>query len=134
MKKEFKLGPLQELWLSQLEKYPERKMVGSLGKKTNGRNYQACCLGELHLCYYRLQKKKLPFEGGDIWDGDHDTLLAYSFKKYGLRSDNGRILSLHGRYFKGHKNLANANDNGVTWPEIAAFIRKYPERVFTKSV
>lgn len=140
MKNKFKLGPLQELWLSQLEKYPERKMEGQLGEGSS-RKYKACCLGELHLCAFRLKKKVLPFLNGQIIDCNReersDSTLEVSYKQYGLNDEIGTIKG-KGVYVKSIKayvnDLSYANDNGVSWTEIAEFIRKYPEKVFTKSV
>ena len=130
-----KLGPIQTLWLEQLEKHPERQMSKSLGFG-DARNYKACCLGELLICKSRIKKLKFPFFDGELLDGDYfrggspELELENSWQELGLRGSSG-ALKLQ---FKGHDCLADANDNEMTWPEIAKFIRENPDAVFTKSV
>jgi hypothetical protein len=84
-------------------------------------------LGELHLCNSRLKKKRLPFRDRAIYDGGV-YFLEESYLKYGLITYEGAI--------KGsNKTLSSLNDEGdMSWPEIAKFIRKNPEKVFTISV
>ena len=63
-----------------------------------------------------------------------------TFDELGLRSNNGKILD--GWVYRGvdvlkYKTihcLADANDNGIAWVEIADFIENNPEKVFTKSL
>lgn len=128
----FEMGPLQKLWVASLRKHPERQMKESLGHG-DAKEYKACCLGELHLCYNRMKHKKLPFDQGnrifDIKDGSF-SYLTDSWKKYGLRSDNGELRNS----VKNTGSLAALNDNGISWTEIADIIEKDPGNVFTKSV
>lgn len=133
METTFKLGPLQTLWLQQLRKYPERQTIYILGKGTP-KSYKACCLGEIHLCAARLAKKKLPFVNGEIYDGDDQT-LNNSFNKYGLKDRTGHCIKNEFNTSKGmFSQLSGANDEGVTWTEIADIIEKDPTNFFTKSV
>lgn len=129
-----KLGKLQILWLKNLREHPERQINCILGKGTP-RSYQACCLGELHVCYYRMKGKPLPFIKDIITDGDSGRVLLTSYVKYGLVSElgqpiNGDIMIDGVNY----KHLAHANDAGVSWTKIADYIEANAEKVFTKSV
>lgn len=109
-----------------------------LGQGTS-RNYKACCLGEAVLCRARMAGHKVSDlfvesvdEDTQIFDGEERTVLSYSTIKYfGFYDSSGRIKR---RKLKGHIQLTGANDNGVTWPEIATFVRKYPEAVFSKEL
>lgn len=162
MENKFELGPLQKMWVAALRAHPERQGRGYLGRlnkdsrtlHTTG-DYRACCLGELHLCYHRLNNLPLPLDdSGSIFDqSDRNpadgsySFLSSSYKRYGLRDEYGsfsvaRCMS-DGivRHF-GHmdigsfyvSSLSQANDNGATWIEIADFIENNPEVVFTHSV
>ena len=130
-----KLGKLQKMWIASLREHPERQYRWRLGKGTP-EDYQACCLGELHLCAYRMKGEELPFYDGVVRDGDRVDQLGASYRKYGLRSQGG-VLSVS-VYLPGYTtmfySLAAMNDNGVTWAEIADFVEANPELVFTKSV
>lgn len=129
---------LHKLWIKQLRKYPKRQITGQLGRGTP-RFYNACCLGELLVCKHRLEKKKLPFHEGYIVDvnkelDQHDAeMLGHSFKELGLRSDIGAlqdVAEINGKKFFA---LAQMNDYGVSWPEIADYIEQNPENVFAES-
>lgn len=150
----FKFGPVQKLWLEQLKKYPERQTRGILGVG-NPRNYEACCLGELLLCKYRVAKKKLPFSemGCIVEEGRYGSgsILHRSFDSVGLTDKKGTIrfskipdeadlhysslnkLSNTGNV-RNHKSLTVLNDLGMSWPDIADFVERFPEAVFIKSV
>src|SRR6187551_1661657 len=99
------LGPLQKLWIASLREHPERQTMFSLGRRhtEDGKPYEACCLGELHLCYHRMNHKKLPFNfDGIIVDGRDELGLGNSWALYGLRSNEGRLLEsvlVNGRRF-----------------------------------
>lgn len=124
-------SPLISLWLSQLEQYPERQTKTILGEGTP-RKYKACCLGEAELCIHRIAKTKLPFVKtssqlpDQIFSGVEEQVLSKeSYEKLKLRNDKGSILN--GKY----SSLTYMNDDGgITWPEIAKFIRENPEKVF----
>lgn len=124
------LTKLQKFWLEQLKKHPMRQARGSLGYK-EGRRYKACCLGELHLCHFRLMKMKLPFREGNIVDGG-TTYLTISHSKYGLKSHGGRLSKRVTIKGSEYGSLAEMNDGSMSWPEIAKFIEENPELVFNK--
>lgn len=143
-KEPFELGPLQKLWIQFLREHPERQTKDILGRKA-GDDYVACCLGELHLCYHRLNNLPLPFITIDkhefiIDTYDYNNLqLDASFKDYGLHDANGSFKFKHmeavmGGGSKYYTSLAIANDAGATWVQIADFIEANPECVFEKSV
>lgn len=124
-------SPLIFLWLSQLEKYPERQTKTILGEGTP-RKYKACCLGEAELCIHRIAKTKLPFvktssqSPNQIFSEARTLVLSdESYQKLKLNGDAGDIRD------ERYSSLANMNDDGgLTWPEIAKFIRENPEKVF----
>lgn len=145
------IGPLQEMWLKSLEEHPERQMKSVLGKGSPD-DYKACCLGEALICIAK-------FKGEDILslfvdeyikdlapsdESDAKEYMDHSYKIMGLNSPQGEIKygadipklmsNRHTVYEADVTTLAHANDGGQTWPEIAAFIRAYPETVFTHSV
>lgn len=140
-----KLGPIQELWLSQLEKYPERQTNNRLGFKLSDGTYKACCLGEALLCIHRVKKWKLPFDtgvGAPIIDGNGGSAasLRRSYMKIGLRDSVGTFENVvpasdekDSRHRKQCASLADMNDSGMSWPRIAAYVRTNPENVFTES-
>ena len=131
------LGKIQKQWIANLRAYPEKQIQGILGLKTS-ESYGACCLGELLLTKCRINNEPLPFDyNGSLYDGDvllspSEVGLEYSWGSLGLYNYLGSIKS--DIKLKGHVSLAQANDNGVSWPEIADFVEKHPETVFSKSV
>jgi len=122
---------LRELWLQSLEKNPERQGKYCLGSKYKD-SYLACCLGECVIVH-----------GDDVWEENRlivaDPLnikeptraLLYNYKKYFLRSKYGDLKT--SAVIKGNEfsSLSAINDRGITWPEIAAYIRSNPDNVFT---
>lgn len=135
----FKMGELQTLWVKSLREHPERQMTKKLGMGTP-RNYKACCLGELHLCYHRMKGKKLPFYDDSILDNIPEypnfSSLGHSYEKYGLFSTNGQRIDKERIYInkKSASCLADANDMGITWVEIADYIEANADQIFTHSV
>ena len=134
--KSFKLGPLQKMWVESLKAHPDRQTTDILGEG-HPRDYKACCLGELHLCYHRMKHKKYPFNAfGSLTDRDHIGMLYTSHAKYGLRDEKGGLrkpYTIDGSsvpFFS----LASMNDNGVSWPDIAKYIESNAENVFVHSV
>jgi len=139
-----KIGPIQEVWLQRLENNPDIQMESSLGYM-DSMCYKACCLGEYLLTYYRENG----WEISQLWrskeddmylvDGDTEEVLKTSYEKLGLFSSNGAFgLSDDDddddEVGSDVMSLSDMNDNGWTWPEIAAWVRKHPELVFTKSL
>jgi hypothetical protein len=120
--------------VENLKAYPERQMKDFLGQGSP-EEYKACCLGELLLCKYRAQKKKLPFIGGELYSGKSEDAVACldNYKSLGLLSNTGEIRAdVADTYPEG--TLAELNDLTSTWPEIAAFVEANPDHFFTKSV
>jgi hypothetical protein len=122
---------LQEKWLQALESGEWKQADGVL---FDGEGY--CCLGVA--C--RLVDDKHPalaLEGDGYsvgWseDGASNQQTAPPDVQSGLllKTPNGDFV---GRRFwlRGHPSLTDANDNGASFPEIAAHIRKYAWAVFT---
>lgn len=139
-----KLGKLQKAWIENLRKYPERQTINILGEKV-GNSYKACCLGELLITSCRLKSKRFPFnDKGELVDGTNafsDSILHKSYSSFGLKDRQGSFnpgaffggVKIKG-YVKHFASLANMNDNGVTWLEIADFVESNPSLVFDKSV
>ena len=133
-KKKFELGPLQKMWVESLKAHPERQTKGILGKGS-ARYYKACCLGELHLCYHRIKKIKLPFGSSEFIDNEGSMgALLNSYDKYGLWDGLGKLKEPYIREGRIIDSLAAMNDYGVSWHEIADYIQSNPENVFTYSV
>ena len=110
-----------ELWLATLEQHPERQTQGKLGTNDN----KFCCLGQL--CDLLYEKNEI----STTTDGE---------LKYGQEGDSmylpNEVVDFMGFYDwsgiidEGKSSLAEMNDAGATWPEIAKFIRENPEKVF----
>lgn len=133
MNGKFEMGPLQKLWVKSLREHPERQMSGALGVIDHQTGtYQARCLGELKMCALRSIGEN-PFNVfyRSIMDGADTASLSVSYEDFGLYGPLGYF---DGAALKGNISLANANDAGITWPEIADFIEQNPTAVFTKSV
>lgn len=147
------LGPLQQAWVESLETHPERQLATRLGALQFNGSYKACCLGELLICSRRLQNPELDVKTlfntwGDLVDSSTDDcnddstgFLVSSYKIYGLVDLRGSFVcgsrtltKNNGEKYSKVTSLANLNDWGWTWPEIAAIVRKNPEWVFIKSV
>lgn len=128
-----KLGKLQKAWIKSLKEHPERQMTKYLGKGTP-KNYTACCLGQLLITDCKLKKKRIPFNKEGHLENGTITSLQNSFKKYGLRDEEGIFEEFytHGNFT--YLGLADMNDYGLTWTEIADFVEENPDMVFTKSV
>lgn len=131
-----KLGKLQKAWAKSLRENPKRQESNRLGRGTE-ENYTACCLGELRMCAYRMFGGDFPFVDGVIMDHkDVGDFLETSYQDCGLISPRG-VLS---KSFKDERlqktfySLADMNDEGYTWSEIADYIENNPENVFVKSV
>jgi len=115
--KKFKLGKLQKAWIKALKSGKYEQTTGCL-KDEEG----YCCLGVCEMLEGKLTKK------GYI-NGTTNTgrLSISTLKKYGFRDREGKIGE--------NEWLTSLNDDkGWTFKEIAEFIEKNPEAVFTKSV
>ena len=142
-----KLGTIQKAWIKSLRENPERQTKSRLVKKTEN-GYKACCLGELLITECRLSDKPFPFN--DITDEIFDEhkinytgelhkdykVLSGSRERFGLFSRAGEFkdnkkVSINGTIFSC---LSEMNDGELTWVEIADFVEKNPDLVFSKSV
>lgn len=131
-------GPVQRQWLENLERYPDRQCKGRLGDMTEN-GYEACCLGELLLTDVRMKGgsiMEIIQDGDSFYDEDGDSeVLANSFVDFGLHGSGGEFrdgaqLINDGSF----DSLADMNDKGFTWPEIAQWVRENPEQVFERKV
>lgn len=120
-----KLGPLQKQWLHNLKTYPERQMTEVLGKRNEDGSYKACCLGEAAIICGTANWDKR----GNLYDlVEENKNVLKSYEAIGLRNSVGRRLDTETEGF-----LAQLNDSGKTWPEIAAIIEAEPDQYFTES-
>lgn len=113
--------PEQEAWLRDLETTDE-KQAESLLHDTNKGGY--CCLGRACIV---LDIEEDQF---GCFDGKDDELPDYAASRLRLRSQTGRLAAQfqsRGQYFI---DLADMNDKGMSFKEIAAYIRANPENVF----
>lgn len=130
-----KLGPIQEEWVKRLEFYPELQTQGQLGIRLSDGQVKCCCLGEAHLLLCELSGEEPEFNNsGMLLANDLNTSALSDFKKIGLRSSNGWLFKPYKSKKKWYFNLASMNDMGMSWTEIASYIRSNPENVFTHAV
>lgn len=122
-----KLGPLQRKWVETLKKYPHRQTTKVLGERKKNGHIKACCLGQALLCLLEHKGEELPV--GELTSGGPSirSELSEHYEELGLYDDVGQI-------YGSDDCLAEMNDHGRTWKEIAEFIESNPEKVFTKSV
>lgn len=124
----FEFGPIQTKWLESLEAHPERQATSVLGFKNPDNTYKACCLGELGLiaglCEWFSNKLIAKSNSQNL-----DVYLSEVYEEVGLYSENGNHKD--NEY---NQSLSFLNDNGKTWPQIAAIIRANPEDYFFKSI
>lgn len=128
--KKFEFGPIQLKWLESLETHPERQLTGQLAKfvSLGIEEYRACCLGE----YCIIAGVGDFSEDGDYEVGKSYALVDESWKDLGLYSSDGAFENEY--RLDGYRSLASMNDNGMTWLQIAKFVRENPEKVFNKSI
>ena len=139
-------------WLKYLTDYPEKQgycMLGLVDRETK-EIVQACCLGAY---IYTAKCKTLSFSPSRLRDEESRLAivdeysvvhLASSYMELHLRSAGGMLsetitIPLLHEYFPAWEasddntlpeSLADLNDQGGTWPQIAKFINDHPERVF----
>lgn len=132
----FELGPLQKEWVKTLREHPERQHTGSLGYK-DGDIWNLCCLGQLLVL---AKGESVLSYLGNVYCNSSSTQLEKYYGDYGLKDEEGRFYDDNGHSISSliggthFFSLADANDGGLTWPEIADFIEANPEKVFTKAV
>jgi hypothetical protein len=142
----FELGPIQKEWVRRLREHPERQTMGQLGYKRSDLDvpYRACCLGEGSILLCELNKKDLQWDKIDeteslydlISNGCRDSLSDEDYTALGLRDKIGSFAKSY-EYpdtYNIYGSLAEMNDEGMTWIQIANYIEANPENVFVKSV
>ena len=130
----FEFGPIQTKWLESLENNPERQTNGHLGTKLSDGTYKACCLGELAITAGLAQWNELNELVVFNSMGNSLAYLHGVHDKVGLHSPTGRVPERCQKTYPSKPSLSQLNDNGKTWPEIAAIVRENPEDYFFKSV
>lgn len=134
----FEFGPIQTKWLEALES-GEWKQTSSYLQNGHGH----CCLGVL------CKLAELPFHernentdylysqgyGFEFQGSKSNGYLPHGFAEtVGLRDERGsfaKTVGLNSRYVA---SLAGCNDDaGMTFPQIAAYIRHDPHNVFTRA-
>ena len=124
----FKFGPNQEKWLAELESGDNLQCRQSLIEVDNQGNVSYCCLGLAADKVLNLEKTNSYFKDGEC--RLIDFLDNNVYKKLGLFSPEGTI-----KDYCEEKSLAELNDDyRFSFNEIAKFIRKNPEQVFSESV
>ncbi len=114
------LTPEQEAWLVALES----------GRYQQGRHQLRdgdyyCCLGVA--CAIQSDVDYNSISGFGIGNERATQILPFFMRtRLNLHSRSGELRGL----LNGHKSLVAANDDGVSFKEIAAFIREDPSRVF----
>lgn len=123
-----KLGPVQRKWVETLKEKPHRQTNNVLGERKANGHVNACCLGQALLCLYEHKNMQLPV--GKLFSGDEEGSLREHYQDLGLIDEEGSIIGFDENY----DSLAEMNDDGCTWSEIAEFIENNPEKVFNESL
>lgn len=132
----FKLGPLQEKWLTELESGKYKQGKGFLRHED-----RHCCLGVAAECILGIEAIPSTTGAEFYFDGATETLVHS--ERLGLRDRTGEVCEQDVRRFcsalrdagyDGDKwgALTEYNDNGATFAQIAAAIHACPEAVFTE--
>jgi hypothetical protein len=128
---DFLLGPLQEKWLKELESEKYKQGRGYLCQKAEDDSNVYCCLGIAAEFVLNISPIRLIHEATCEFGGFRQFLR--DFDRMGLDSDVGSLITPFYLKEQRIKSLADMNDKGWTFKEIAAYIRSNPENVFTKS-
>ena len=120
--KPYKFNKWQKKWLEALESGEYKKTKNAL---CDGNGF--CCLG------VACEVMGVPAEWHEgthrwVYDGSPQDAPEKVVRALKLRSNLGHIAN--GPKIYGALALAFANDKGVSFKRIAAFIRKHPEQVF----
>lgn len=132
MKKKQQLGPLQEEWLRCLESGEFKQTKGLLCGNPDSKGVcRNCCLGVACVVAevndVGIDATWSTLTGVWSWDTNSGFLPPKVIQAMGFNNRRGGLTI----EFDGYLSLAAANDGGVTFAEIAAFVRKHPEAVFT---
>jgi hypothetical protein len=116
----------QEKWLTALENGKYKQGKGSLWILVDGQKCH-CCLG---VAYEELFPDSLAMQPLDCRREISDHKVIIDDLKLYLRSSTG-MFHTDAPALNGNDCLAEANDQGTSFADIAAYIRSYPWAVFT---
>lgn len=134
------LGPKQLDWIAFLEgtkKFKRRKVRQGHGWLFNDNLY--CCLGVLEVCVLGNEPRMV----GKFWRVSGRSDYSGNYKQLGLRGRRGELknqdafltaIKAAGYTGKNCEDLADYNDHGATFYQIAAAIRAVPHAVFSESL
>lgn len=133
----FQLGPIQQAWIKELREHPERQLKNHLGRKDD-EGIKLCCLGQ-GLCILDLINgvESVFTENAWLVDGSDRRSLAVSHSSLGLHDSLGYFkdpVTHNDTKIDGYDSLAQCNDSGMSWPQIADLIEKHADKIFTHSV
>lgn len=125
-KKPFKYTKEQEAWLKDLETPRTKQGTAALHTIDEEGKHAYCCLGRacvvLRKLGYAIDKKK--------WEGMFGVrIMSYDGLSGFLTSRLRKVLHIRK---SGQRLLSILNDDGTTFKEIAAEIRKHPRKYFYK--
>lgn len=128
-KRKQRLGKLQLNWIKKLESGRYKQTREGFLRDENG----YCCLGICERIEDNLQKD---LDGSYITkDKSHNNIVLSknTMKKYSFRADTGKALKEIIIGDNSYISLADMNDEGVTFKEIAEIIRENPNIFFKSS-
>ena len=122
------LGPIQKRWIEELRSGRFKQGKKKLCRDPGNGDLRYCCLGVL--CY-AISGSPSESEDGDggvdyLWCGKADVLPESIMVEAGLHGDQGDTNDRH-------RSLAEKNDSGWTFQEIADELEEHPERYFERS-
>lgn len=120
------LGPNQELWLQALESGEYKQGFDALCRVYPDGTVEYCCLGVANeLFSAEVIESEMEFSGSSIkgWGDEYDLATNDTVEILKLYDNSGRGRSVF-------KTLVQRNDNGESFIEIAASIRKDPSMYF----
>ncbi len=128
---DYKFTPEQEAWLKDLETTDAPQCIEQLQCDD-----AFCCLGRACIVL-SVPSERAHGSGSFFFDGEMHCLSKPTVKRLGLRGDNGDFevpvssaeLDRDGG-FSVFNSLTDMNDNGLSFREIAAYIRSNPHNVF----
>ncbi len=117
------LGPLQDEWLQALESGLYQQCTSLLFSPGFDCRESYCCLG--------LASQVCESHGTRLDETNEELLENSVQRRMKFRSEDGGIESEDKPQLHGKRALSEANDDGATFRQIAAFVREDPSRVFT---
>ncbi len=138
-KTKLKLGPIQTQWLADLRANGHLQMKNQLGKvDEKGEIIGLCCLGQFIVTRSKCLNIENIILNSDLYSYSISlsSTSIRNFESYGLINEYGYCNTTKGIVIGDNKftSLANANDGGVTWKELADIIEANPENFFTHAV